>query len=80
MKRLIPGIKNSTKFRAIINGVGIHMTVAQLNDMVFSSQRAAVWRTLESCVNSGAKGLAQNIVVYDEKMNPTNVEVQVNLI
>lgn len=79
MKRLIAGIKNSARIRVIVNGVGMSITVAQINDIVFTNHRVAVWRTLETCVNQGLCGLSQRVSVYDEKMNSTSVDVQVDI-
>lgn len=78
-KQIVPGIKNSHKFRAIVNGVGFYMTVNQMLDMPFTSQRIAVWQTLEHCVIQKLAGFAQRVKVYNDFHDKTEVDVQVTL-
>jgi hypothetical protein len=78
-KQIVPGIKNSHKFRAIVNGVGFYMTVNQMQEMPFTSQRIAVWQTLEHCVVQKLAGFSQRVKVYNDYLYSTEVDVQVKL-
>jgi len=85
-KRLIPYFNNSQKFRAIVDGVGLYMTVSQLETtFATSSHRIAVWQALEALGISRHKepnttGLGTTITVYDDKIKPTRIPVQVDLL
>ncbi len=80
-KQIIWGLNNTQKFRAIVNGVGFIMDVKDLqNKFVFTSQRVAVWMALEACARENITGFGKTYTSYDDKMNVTKVDVQVNLI
>lgn len=80
-KQLIWGLNNTQKFRAIVNGVGFIMNVKDLESkFVFTSQRVAVWMALETCARENITGFSKTYTNYDNKMNLTKVDVQVDLI
>jgi hypothetical protein len=80
-KQLIWGLNNTQKFRAIVNGVGFIMKVKDLEDkFVFTTQRVAVWNALSTCARENLSGFGTTYTYYDEKMETTKVDVQVNLL
>jgi len=80
-KQLIWGLNNSQKVRVILDGVGMYMTVKDLQDrFVFTNQRVAVWQAIETCVRTGTMGLATTYTFYDEKMQSKSIQVQVDLL
>jgi hypothetical protein len=79
-KRLIEGLNNSQKIRVIINGIGFYTTVADTENMVFTSQRVAVQSLLYSLGLSGDRGLASTQRVYDETNKVVEFQVQVDLV
>jgi hypothetical protein len=87
-KQIIPGLKNSQKFRAVINGVIIgDNQVKDLESNRFQQvdQRIAVWNALEQLSNGRRKapdmmGFGRSYTFYDDKMNKTVVDVQVDLV
>lgn len=80
-KQIIWGLNNTQKFRAIVNGVGFIMNVKDLESkFVFTSQRVAVWMALETCARENITGISKTYTNYDNKMNLTKVDVQVDLI
>jgi hypothetical protein len=78
-KQIIPGLANTHKFRAIVNGVGFYMTPKQMVEMPFTTQRVAVWTALESCVNEKITGVVKTVKSYDYNMKPVEVTVQITL-
>jgi hypothetical protein len=78
-KQIIPGLSNTHKFRAIVNGVGFYTTPKQMVDMPFMAQRVAVWTALESCVTQKITGVVKTVKSYDYNMNPVEVTVQITL-
>jgi len=78
-KAYIPGLKNSQKAFVIVNGVGWRTTVGQLSDMVFTTQSTAVRQVLESMAREKITGRSTTMRVYDHKMEPVSVEVQISL-
>jgi len=78
-KQIIPGLSNTHKFRAIVNGVGFYMTAKQMVDMPFTTQRVAVWSVLEYCVNQKIIGAVKTIRSYASDMKPVDVTVQITL-
>ncbi len=78
-KAYIPGLKNSQKAFVIVNGVGWRTTVGQLSEMVFTTQSVAVQKVLERIAREKITGMSTTMRVYDYKMEPVSVEVQVSL-
>ena len=88
-KRIIEGLKNTQRFRAVINGVIIGD--CQVKDLVGNrfqqrEQRIAVWQALEMIASSHRIGhdlvdsYGRSYEVYDGQMKKTVVDVQVNLV
>jgi hypothetical protein len=89
-KRIIEGLKNSQKFRAVINGVIIGD--CQVKDLVGNrfqqrDQRIAVWQALEMIASSHRVGstmvdsYGRSFEIYDSTFNnKTVIDVQVNLL
>jgi hypothetical protein len=78
-KRIVAGLNNSQKIRVIVNGVGFHTTVQGMTEMCFTDQRVAVWTALERIAREGIRGFASRTAVYDDKMQKTYVDFQVDL-
>lgn len=78
-KAYIPGLKNSQKAFVIVNGVGWRTTVGQLSEMVFTTQSTAVRQVLERLAREKITGMSTTMRVYDHKMEPVSVEVQISL-
>jgi hypothetical protein len=79
-KTIIDGLKNSQRFRAIINGVMIgDLQVKDLNTNRFPQrdQRLAVWRALEELARSRR---VSNKLVDGFGRNYDGIDIQVNLI
>lgn len=80
MKRVIAGLKNSQKIRVIVNGVGFYTTVYGMTEMCFTEQRVAVWNALEAIAREKLGGFAYRSTFYNDKMEKTSIDVQVDLI
>ena len=87
-KQIIEGLNNTQKFRAVINGVIIgDCQVKDLNGNRFQQreQRIAVWQALEQValgrrVSKMIDSYGRSYEVYDDRMNKSVVDVQVNLV
>jgi hypothetical protein len=79
-KQVIQGLNNSQKIRVIINGVGFHTTVMGMTEMLFSEQRVAVWIALEQIAREGVQGVASRTWFYNDKMEKTSVDYQVDIV
>ena len=75
----IKGLKNSQKAFVVVNGVGWRTTVGDLDKMVFTTQRSAVESVLKRIAAEKITGMSTTMRVYDYKMEPVSVEVQVTL-
>ena len=80
-KQVIKGLKNRQQIRVMLDGVGLYMTVGEVdNRFATISHRIAVEQTLNLMVTEGCGGISHRITVYDGKMNQKSVDVQVDLI
>lgn len=85
-KRLIPYFNNSQKIRVIVNGVGLYMTIGELETrFATTDHRVATWFAVEGLGRDRLKdpnvtGLGVTYKSYDYKMRPTAVQVQVDLL
>jgi hypothetical protein len=82
---MFPGIKNSQKIRIMVDGFGMYMRVSDIPNICTSTHRAAVESgmcTLSSSIVAGHKitGFGSGIVVYNDKIQPTRVDIQIDLI
>ncbi len=78
-KRIIAGLNNNQRIRVIVNGVGFFTTVKGMTEMCFTDQRVAVWTALERIAREGTRSLASRTAVYDNHMQKTNIDFQVDL-
>ncbi len=79
-KQIIMGLRNTQRFRAIINGVMIgDLQVKDLNTNRFPQrdQRIAVWRALEEVARSRR---VSNTLVEGFGKNYDGIDIQVNLL
>lgn len=77
---VIKGFKNSQKIRVFIDGVGIYMTIGEVGSRFATSQHyTAVFHTLDLMAKESCGGLSHTVRMYDHKMNPVSVAVQVDL-
>ena len=76
---MIQGLKNSQKIRVILNGVGFHTTVMGMTEMLFTDQRVAVWNALDQIAREKIQGVASRTWFYNDKMEKTSVDYQVDL-
>jgi hypothetical protein len=83
-KQLVSGLNNTQRIRVILNGVGFVTTVKDAVSGPFVSQNSALISILMSLTASmnkdNATGLGRTVRVYDDKMQPVNFDVQVNLL
>jgi hypothetical protein len=79
-KQVIQGLNNSQKIRVIINGVGFHTTVMGMTEMLFTEQRVAVWNALAVIAREGVQGVASRTWFYNDKMEKTSVDYQVDIV
>jgi hypothetical protein len=78
---VIKGFKNSQKIRAIVDGVGLYMTIGDIVDsFVYTTQYCAVEQTLHMMAREKCGGISQRLGIYDYKMNKVTVDVQVDLV
>jgi hypothetical protein len=79
-KQVIQGLNNSQKIRVIVNGVGFYTTVMGMTEMLFSEQRVAVWIALEQIAREKIQGVASRTWFYNDKMEKTSVDYQVDIV
>jgi hypothetical protein len=79
-RQIIKGLNNSQKIRVIVNGVGFNTTVEGMTHMLFTEQRVAVWCALERISSEKIQGFASTSWFYNEKMEKSRVDFQVDLI
>lgn len=78
-KRIIPGLKNSQRFRVILNGVGFMTTVADMSNMPFRNQRVAVWQAMAVVAREKIQGYGGTTRMFDHNMKEESFDVQVDL-
>lgn len=78
-KRIIPGLKNSQRFRVILNGVGFMTTVADMDNMPFISQRMAVHSAMTTVAREKIQSITTTIRVYNDRLQEESFEVQADL-
>jgi len=77
---VVKGFKNSQKIRVILNGVGIYMTVGDIeNTFATSAHYTVVHHTLELMRRDTCGGIGHTMTVYDHKMQQERIAVQVDL-
>lgn len=80
-KEIIKGLKNSTRFRVILNGIGLYMSISDTEKcFATSSHRVATQVALQQLVNAKTTGLGTTVKVYDNKLQSESIQVQVDLI
>ena len=84
-KVMYPGLTNSQKIRVMVDGFGMYMRVKDIQNICTMTHRAAIDSAvleLASSLVRGDKitGFASGITVYDSKLVPTRVDVQVDLV
>jgi hypothetical protein len=79
-KQVIQGLNNSQKIRVIVNGVGFHTTVTGMTEMLFTDQRVAIWNALELIAREGIQGVASRTWFYNDKMEKSFVDYQVDIV
>ena len=84
-KQVIAGLNNNQKIRIMVDGFGMYMQVKNIDSICTTTHRCGVWQALVLLVNAIQKdpsttGFGSRIIVYDGKMVPVSVDVQVDLI
>jgi len=80
-KEIIKGLKNSTRFRVILDGVGLYMSISDIEKcFATSSHRVATQVALQQLVNGKCNGIGTTVKVYDNKLQSQSIQVQVDLI
>ena len=85
-KRLIPYFNNSQKIRVIVDGIGLYMTVGQVETMfATTTHRAATCVALQTLgidriKNNTITGIGTSVKLYDHAMQARSIPVQVDLL
>ena len=84
-KVMYPGLTNSQKIRVMIDGFGMYMRVKDIQNICTMTHRAAIDSAVLKLASSQVHGdkitsFGSSITVYDSKLVPTRVDVQVDLI
>jgi O-methyltransferase involved in polyketide biosynthesis len=85
-KRIIEGLNNSQKIRVIVEGVGLYMTVGQVETMfATTNHRAAICVALQTLSidrikNNTITGIGTTVKLYDHTMQARSIPVQVDLL
>lgn len=80
-KEIIKGLKNSTRFRVMLNGIGLYMSISDTEKcFATSSHRVATQVALQQLVNAKTTGLGTTVKVYNDKLQSESIQVQVDLI
>lgn len=82
-KEIIKGLKNSTRFRVMLNGIGLYMSISDTEKcFATSSHRVATQVALQQLakVKEKATGLGTTVKVYNDKLQSESIQVQVDLI
>ena len=79
-KQLIHGLNNTQKIRFIVDGVGMHCKVQDIENIATTKHRVAVWLALEhlSVENYTLKDRAMRVTGYGTTYD--GVQVQVDLL
>lgn len=80
IKRIIPGLNNSQRFRVILNGVGFMTTVEDMTNMPFRNQRVVVWQAMAVIAREKIQGYGTTTSVYNDSMQKESFDVQVDLV
>lgn len=84
-KTMFPGIKNSQKIRVMLDGFGMYMRVCDIPNICTGKHRAAVESAMLTIASSfatgrGISGFSSGITVYDDKMQSTRIDTQIDLV
>jgi hypothetical protein len=85
-KRLIPYFNNSQKIRVFVDGIGLYMTVGQVETMfATTNHRVATWTALETLGVDRLKdpkinGIGTSVRIYDNALQSKLMHVQVDLL
>lgn len=83
-KQWIQGLNNNQRIRVILNGVGFFTTVKEALSGPFGNQNTAMHSALLGLSfaksDDNATGIGRRIKVYDNKMQPIDFDIQVDLI
>ena len=85
-KRLISYFNNSQKIRVIVDGIGLYMTVGQVETLfATTNHRVATWTALETLgldrlKNPEISGICTSVRIYDNAIQSKSIPVQVNLL
>ena len=85
-KRLIPYFNNSQKIRVIVDGIGLYMTVGQVETMfATTNHRAATCVALgrlglDRLTDKQITGIGTSVKLYDHAMQARSIPVQVDLL
>ena len=85
-KRLIPYFNNSQKIRVFVDGIGLYMTIGQLETMfATTNHRVATWTALETLgldrmKDPNISGIGTSVKIYDNAIHSKTIPVQVDLL
>jgi|GEM_PF-3521069 len=85
-KRLIPYFNNSQKIRVFVDGIGLYMTIGQLETMfATTNHRVATWTALETLgldrmKDPNISGIGTSVKIYDNALQSKLMHVQVDLL
>jgi hypothetical protein len=80
-KEIIKGLKNSTRIRVFLDGVGLYMSISDTEKcFATSSHRVATQVALQQLVKDNCNGIGTTVKVYDNKLQSQSIHVQVDLI
>lgn len=92
-KEVIKGLKNSQKIRVIVDGVGIYMTVGEVESkFATTAHYQATKQVLETLAKDRAEGkrlhgwsgvtsgMATSVTVYVPSVGSRNIDVQVDIL
>ena len=85
-KRLIPYFNNSQRIRVFVDGIGLYMTVGQVETMfATTNHRVATWTALETLgvdrmTDANISGIGTSVKIYDNAMQSKLMHVQVDLL
>lgn len=80
-KEIIKGLKNSTRFRVVLDGLGLYMSISDTEKaFATSSHRVATQVALQKIADAKINGIGTSIKVYDHKLQSKVIQVQVDLL
>lgn len=80
-KEIIKGLKNSTRIRVILDGVGLYMSISDTEKcFATSSHRVATQVALQQLVNGKCNGIGTTVKVYNDKLQSESIQVQVDIL